>query len=147
MECFRQPRAGFIIERIERSAWSRWENSLDMRFDLFAEFTFGKIALQKIAPVSSNFRLNLFGFVGDKTSPEMIKVSGAVFREPLRGPNKGMLSIRVPKTSRTVYVTAAEIAAFETSAAAPTRPGNGAVAGAGAGDFASLKNALEQAAE
>jgi hypothetical protein len=116
-----------------------------MRVDLFAEFTFGKIALQKIAPVSSDFRLNLFGFVGDKSSPEMIKVSGAIFREPLRGPNKGMLSIRVPNTSRTVYVTAAEIAAFETSAAAPSRPGNGVVAGAG--DFASLKHVLEQAAE
>jgi hypothetical protein len=117
---------------------------LDMRDDLFAEFTFGKVALQKIAPASSGFRLYLAGFVGDKTAPEVMKVSGAIFREPLRGPNKGMLSIRVPKTSRTAYVTAAEIAAFETSVAAPGKPRNEVAAAAG--DFGSLKRALESMA-
>jgi len=116
-----------------------------MRHDFFAEFAFGKVALQKIAPASSDFRLNLADVVGDKSSPEVMKVSGALFREPLRGPNKGMLSIRVPKTSRTVYVTAAEIAAFEASVAAPSRPGNNVVAVDG--DFAFLKHALESVAE
>lgn len=115
-----------------------------MRDDLFAEFTFGKIALQKIEPISSDFRLNLFGFVQGRSSSEIMKVSGAVFREPLRGPNKGMLSIRVPKTSRTVYVTAAEIAAFEASLASAGSSGNEVAAAFG--DFVSVKRALESSA-
>lgn len=95
-----------------------------MRYDLFAEFSFGKIALKKIEPESPDFRLYMFGFTGRGNQHEEMKVSGAVFREPLRGPNKGTLSIMVPKTSRTVYVTATEIAAFENASEASVRPGH-----------------------
>jgi hypothetical protein len=67
---FRQPRAGIVVERTGRRAWSRRETWLDMRVDLFAELTFGKIALQKIAPVNSNFRLYLAGFTGKGNKQE-----------------------------------------------------------------------------
>ena len=95
---------------------------MDMSHDLFAEYTFGKIALQKIAPVEPNFRLYLAGWMGNANQRQVMKISGAVFREPTRGPNKGMLSIMVPKTVRTTYVTADEMKAFEKNTAASVQP-------------------------
>lgn len=93
-----------------------------MTEDFFAGYTFGKIALQKIAPADPNFRLYLFGLMNEGSEKEVMKVSGAVFRVPVRGPNKGMLSIMVPKTSRTVYVSAAEVEIFDRAIAASAKP-------------------------
>lgn len=86
---------------------------MDMKNDLFADQTFGKIALQKVAPTDTNFRLYKAGWIGDPRRREIMEVTGAVFREALRGPNKGQLSIMVPHTSRSVYVTAREMDEFE----------------------------------
>lgn len=86
---------------------------MNMNEDVFADMTFGKLALQKLAPVDPNFRLYKAGWLGDPPARDVMEVTGAVFREALRGPNKGQLSIVVPDTSRTVYVTAQEMAAFE----------------------------------
>lgn len=94
-----------------------------MTDDLFAEYTFGKLALQKIASADPGFRLYLAGWTGPVNQREVMEVKGAVFREPLRGPNKGKLSIMVPNTSRTVKVTATEMAAFEKALAVPVQPG------------------------
>ncbi len=83
---------------------------MDMEQDIFAEQPYGKLALQKMAPVPENFRLFYAGWLG--TKPEeftVMEVSGAQFRVAQRGPNKGKLSIMVPGTKRTTYVTKDEM--------------------------------------
>lgn len=84
---------------------------------MFAEQGFGQLALQKLAPVPENFRLYAAGWLGQR--PEdftVMEVTGAQFRAALRGPNKGKLSILIPGTKRTVYVTRAEIEAHHVAA-------------------------------
>lgn len=92
---------------------------MDQRVDIFSEYSYGKIALQKIASPEPNFRLFLAGWMGGANERNVMKVTGAVFREPTRGPNKGQLSIMVPKTQKTAYVTSEEMTAFEAAEAAP----------------------------
>lgn len=85
---------------------------MDMEHDVFADQTYGKLALQKMAPVPQNFRLFSAGWLGKK--PEeftVMEVCGAEFRVAKRGPNKGKLSIMVPGTKRTTYVTKDEMKA------------------------------------
>lgn len=78
--------------------------------DLFAEQRYGKIALQKMAPVPENFRLYSAGWLGEKPKDwSVMEVTGAQFRVAKSGPNKGKLSIVVPGTKRTVYVTSTEM--------------------------------------
>lgn len=86
---------------------------MDMTVDVFAEYSYGKAALNKIASTDKNFRLYYAGWLGDGLEREVMKVTGAVFRHCTRGPNKGLLSIKVPDTSRTVYVTAQEMAEYD----------------------------------
>lgn len=85
---------------------------MDMEHDVFAEQSYGKVALQKMNPVPENFRLYAAGWLGEK--PEeftVMEVTGAEFRTAKSGPNKGKLSIMVPGTKRTVYVTKDEMKA------------------------------------
>lgn len=86
---------------------------MDNTEDIFADYSYGKVALQKIAPADPNFRLYEAGFLGDKPPFEIMEVKGAVFREAKNGKNKGKLSIMVPGTSRTAYVTSAEMSAVD----------------------------------
>jgi hypothetical protein len=86
---------------------------MDMTIDVFAEYSYGKAALKKIAPTDENFRLYFAGWLGDGLEREVMKVTGAVFRQCTRGQNKGLLSIKVPDTARTVYVTAKEMAEYD----------------------------------
>jgi hypothetical protein len=86
---------------------------MDMTEDVFADLTFGKIALQKFASPEPNFRLYIAGWVGRANQCEVMQVTGAVFRKAMRGPNKGLLTIMIPKTTRTVLITAEEMARFE----------------------------------
>lgn len=88
---------------------------MDMTVDVFADQSYGKIALQKLAPTDPNFRLYLAGWIENKPPFEVMEVKGAVFREAKRGPNKGKLSIMVPGTGRKVYVTSAEMDDAKTS--------------------------------
>lgn len=81
--------------------------------DVFAETTYGKLALKKLAPVGPNFRLYCAGWLGDGMQRDVMDVTGAEFREAKRGPRKGQLCILVPSTQRTAYVTASEMAAAE----------------------------------
>lgn len=84
----------------------------DMTRDTLGEQTFGQLALAKLAPVPENFRLFQCEWMGDK--PEewtVMQVKGAEFRIAKSGPNKGKLSILVPGTERTAFVTADEIRA------------------------------------
>lgn len=59
--------------------------------------------------------------LGKPNERKVMKVMGAVFREPLRGRNKGLLSIMITKTQQTVYVTSDEMVAYETAAAGMTK--------------------------
>lgn len=86
---------------------------MDMTNDVFADLAFGQIAIRKLAPVDPNFRLYKAGWLGDPQQSDVMEVTGALFRQALRGPNKGQLSIKVPGTSRTVHVTAQEIASIK----------------------------------
>lgn len=86
---------------------------MDMKQDLFADTTYGKIALMKIAATNPNFRLFSAGWMGDGRSREVMSVTGASFRESTRGKTKGQLTIKIPHTSQTVFVTAKEMIEFE----------------------------------
>lgn len=89
---------------------------MDMTEDIFADQSYGKVALQKIAPTDPKFRLYKAGWLGAGNVREVMRVTGAVFREAMRGPNKGKLSIMVPGTQRSVMVTHAEMTAVDDAA-------------------------------
>lgn len=77
--------------------------------DIFAQMSYGKVALRKMGEVDPNFRLYCCGWVGDCDTTDTMKVEGAVFRPAMSGPRKGKLVIEVPGTKRTAYVTTAEM--------------------------------------
>lgn len=86
---------------------------MDMTEDIFADQSYGALALQKLAPADSNFRLYKAGWLGKGDVREVIAVTGAVFRHATRGPNKRKLSIMVPHTSRTVHMTSDEMNEYQ----------------------------------
>lgn len=96
----------------------------DMTTDLFAEYSYGQIALQKLAPVEPDFRLYKAGWLGKGNTREVMQVTGGVFRKALRGANKGKLSVLVPNSSRSVYVTASEMDACDAMIDADLLPAN-----------------------
>ncbi len=76
--------------------------------------SYGRAALSKLAPVAENFRIYEAGWLGDKPSEwTVMEVKGMEFRAAKTGPNKGKLTVPVPGTKRTVYVTEDEMRAFE----------------------------------
>jgi len=81
----------------------------DMTQKIFEVRPYGKAALKKIGPVAENFRLFEASWLKDGVT---MRVCGAEFREAKRGPNIGRLSIMVPNTTKTVYVTRSEIEKF-----------------------------------
>ncbi len=96
---------------------------MDMQTDLFAEFSYGKVALEKIKPLSPNFRLYSAGWIdtGTPDTWEVMEVSGAEFRPALRGKNKGKLTVMVPYTKRTVHVHVSEMKSHESKQALKTK--------------------------
>ena len=89
--------------------------SADMEQDIFADQSYGKIALKKLAPVPENFRLYQAGWFGDKPKDmDVMKVTGAEFRVAKRGKYAGKLSVLVKGTARSVFVTKTEMQALET---------------------------------
>lgn len=76
----------------------------DMSIDIFKDTSYGIIALERLKPVSENFRLYEV-----ETCDNAVKITGADFRIAKKGPNKGKLSILLSDTKRTVYVTREEI--------------------------------------
>lgn len=91
----------------------------DMSKDIFATCSYGQVALRKLAPVPGNFRLFFAGWLETKSEHwQTMKVTGAEFREAKSGPNKGKLSIKVPGSERSVYVTKDEMAAQDAAAVA-----------------------------
>ena len=93
--------------------------------DLFADTTYGKLALAKIKPADVNFRLYFAGWMGDER--QVMEVRGAVFRKALRGPRTGRLSILVKGTGRTAYITADELQVNAKAAAVAAAGIEGAV--------------------
>lgn len=88
--------------------------------DPFADTTFGQLALAKIKPTSTNFRLYSAGWMGKGNERECMEVTGAELRRATRGPRKGQLVVIIPGTKRTTYVTATEMATHEKAAAQET---------------------------
>jgi hypothetical protein len=87
---------------------------MDMQIDIFAEQSYGKAALKKLAPVPENFRLYAAGWLGKKPEDwKTMKVTGAEFRAAKTGKNAGKLSILVKGSGRSVIVTKDEMCAFE----------------------------------
>lgn len=86
----------------------------DMTHDTFATFSFGKAALQKMAPTPANFRLYEAENMGPGSG--IMKVKGAEFRIAERGPNRGKLNIIIPGTEKTVYISLDEIRQHEPAA-------------------------------
>lgn len=87
---------------------------MDMQKDIFADQSYGKAALKKMGQVPENFRLYAAAWLGDKPEEwSVMKLTGAQFREAKRGPNKGKLSIIIPDTTRSVFVTVAEMDAAD----------------------------------
>lgn len=80
----------------------------DMTIDVFANHPSGRAALAKMAPVTDNFRLYEAGIM-DSYGTMLFK--GAEFRAAKSGPNKGVLSILVPGTIKSVFVSRSEIEA------------------------------------
>lgn len=85
---------------------------MDFEHDVFSEQSYGKAALKKLAPLPENFRLYSAGWLGKKPEDwSVMEVTGAQFRVAKRGPNKGKLSMIIPGTKRTVFVTSDEMKA------------------------------------
>jgi hypothetical protein len=83
--------------------------SHDMDHDIFGDTEYGKLALKRLADPHPDFRLYSAGWLGEVNDRQVMRVTGAVFRRALRGPNAGKLSMLVKGTSRTAYLTSAEI--------------------------------------
>ena len=85
----------------------------DMSERIIEKQPFGKIALQKLGDVPENFRLFDAAWGDNPRNRDTIRVTGAEFRVAKSGPEKGLLSVMVPNTMRTAYVTAAEMRQVE----------------------------------
>jgi hypothetical protein len=83
----------------------------DMTDDVFAETAIGQAALKEWGAVPENFRIYLAVWLGDHPNYSHMKVVGAEFRPAKTGPNKGSLSIKIPRTERTVYLSKSQIQA------------------------------------
>lgn len=83
--------------------------------DIFAQQSYGKVALAKMKPDNPDFILYCAGWVGDIHTTDTMKVEGAVFRAAKSGPNKGKGVIEVKGTRKVAYVTVAEMEAEEGS--------------------------------
>lgn len=82
----------------------------DMKDDPMMQTSYAKAAMKKFGESHENFRIYCAEWLGDKPSEwEVMKVTGAVFREAKKGKNKGKLCIMVKGTQRTTYVTDKEM--------------------------------------
>ena len=92
--------------------FSKGNDMPDMDTDIFAEQPYGRAALKKMAansPLPENFPLYCAEWLGDKKNMyQTLKVTGAEFRAARMGPYKGKLSVLLPDTKRTVYLSPEE---------------------------------------
>lgn len=86
--------------------------AIDMDKNGFEDTVISRLALEKLAPVAENFRIYAAGWVGNNPKEwRVMDVTGAEFRRAKSGPNKGLLSVMIPGTKRTAYITKEEMAA------------------------------------
>lgn len=86
----------------------------NMNERIFEQHSYGKVALEKLKPfVTENFRLYYAGWLGEYPNFTTMEVRGAEFRAAKSGPNKGILSIKVPGTDKTAYATKEEMQAYD----------------------------------
>jgi hypothetical protein len=78
----------------------------------FDEQDYGRAARSRLKDVHENFRWYISEVVGEDEATA-IKLTGAVFREAKRGPNKGKLSIIVKDTQRVAVVSRADVEAYK----------------------------------
>ncbi len=85
----------------------------NMTIKLFEKYAYGIAAMKKMGEVSEDFRLYQCGWIGGGQPDKWhgMQCEGAEFRAAKSGPNKGVLSIMIPGTKRSVYVSRAEIEA------------------------------------
>lgn len=85
----------------------------DMREGIYEKMDFGQLALKKLGDVPANFRLYVAGIKPDPPKEwTHMEVTGAEFREPKSGPNKGKLCIIVPGSIRSTKLMRDELDAF-----------------------------------
>lgn len=77
---------------------------------MFHDCSYGKLALTKFGAIPPGFFIYCCGWKGDITTPHCVmEVTGGEFRIAKSGKYKGMYSILVRGTDRTVYLTSAEV--------------------------------------
>lgn len=83
---------------------------VDMREGIFEKYDFAHLAREKLRIKNPDFRIYIAGIKPEppKDWTHMV-VTGAVFREPTKGPNIGKLSIMVPGTQKTAKISRQEI--------------------------------------
>lgn len=83
----------------------------DMTEKLFEQHAYGIAAIKKMGNISENFRLFQCGWLGGARPEDWhgMQCEGAEFRAARTGPNTGKLSIMIPGSKRTVYVSREEI--------------------------------------
>lgn len=83
----------------------------DMTEKVFEQHAYGIAAIKKMGNVSDNFRLYQCGWVGGPTPEQWhgMECIGAEYRVAQSGVNKGKLSIMIPGTKVSVYVSREEI--------------------------------------
>ncbi len=84
----------------------------DMTEDIFADTTYGKLALQKMKITHPDFRIYSAGWMGRNNDSDVMEITGAVFRKSKVG-NSEKLCIIVPFSQVTVYVTSKEISDYD----------------------------------
>lgn len=80
--------------------------------ELFGETGYGQLALSKFGEVPPGFYIFRCGWLGKpQDEHDVMQVTGCHFRPAKRGPYKGMYSVAVPGTYRSVYLTSDEVKA------------------------------------
>lgn len=84
--------------------------------DVLAETSFGKAALQKLAPVPEGFRFFRAGWIGRRPEDwREMKFTGQQYTVATQGRRRGLLVVPVPGTTRSVRVSRGDAAAVEES--------------------------------
>lgn len=74
---------------------------------IFDDTKSGKLARSRLAGVEANFRWFCAEWIGEGEGAAL-KFTGGIFREAMKGKNKGKLSILVPGTNRVAVISRAE---------------------------------------
>ena len=83
---------------------------IEMAFDMMNDYPPSLAGIKKMREVPDGFCFYAFAWLGDNPEDfDVMRLTGAVYREAKSGPNKGKRTIQVPNSVRNIYVTAQEI--------------------------------------